>query len=98
MIHAFALEPKLVATWGRPEEFRFIRDKFGLGTPRVLLELPRFIDWKNHVYVAASELGLSQKDWKRLEELFRIFAEHRCRRTSSSSASAAVFACRPTSF
>jgi hypothetical protein len=71
------------ATWGRREEFRFIHDKFGLGTPRVLLELPRFIDWKNNVYVAASELDLSPKDWKRLEEIFRIFAEHRCRRTSS---------------
>jgi hypothetical protein len=62
---------------------RFIHDKFGLGTPRVLLELPRFIDWKNDVYTAASELDLSPKDWKRLEELFRIFGEHRCGRTSS---------------
>src|SRR5262249_29796865 len=83
VIHAFALEPKVVATWGRQEEFRFIHDKFGLGTPRVLLELPRFIDWKNDVYAAASELDLSPKDWKRLEELFRIFGEHRCGRTSS---------------
>jgi hypothetical protein len=81
VIHAFALEPKVVATWG--EEFRFIHDKFGLGTPRVLLELPRFIDWKNNVYAAASELDFSAKDWKRLEELFRIFGEHRCRRTSA---------------
>jgi hypothetical protein len=83
VIHAFALEPKLVATWGRREEFRFIHDKFGLGTPRALLELPRFSDWKNDVYAAAGELELSEKDWKRLEEVFRIFAEHRCRRPSS---------------
>jgi hypothetical protein len=83
VIHAFALEPRLVATWGRREEFRFIYDKFGLGTPRVLLELPDFTDWKNDVYAAASELGLSEKDWKRLEEIFRIFSEHRCRRASS---------------
>jgi hypothetical protein len=83
VIHAFALEPKVVATWGRREEFRFIRDKFGLGTPRVLLELPRFIDWKNNVYAAASELDFLDKDWKRLEEVFRIFTEHRCRRAST---------------
>ncbi len=83
MIHAFALEPKLVATWGKREEFRFIHDKFGFGTPRVLLELPGFTNWKNDVYAAASELELSDKDWKRLEELFRIFSEHRCRRASS---------------
>jgi len=83
VIHAFALEPRLVATWGRRDEFRFIHDKFGVGTPRVLLELPRFSDWKDKVYAAASEIELSEKDWKRLEEIFRIFAEHRCRRASS---------------
>jgi len=83
VIHAFALEPKLVATWGKREEFRFIHDKFGLGTPRVLLELPGFTDWKNEVYSAANELEFSDKDWKRLEEVFRIFSEHRCRRARS---------------
>lgn len=83
MIHAFALEPKVVATWGRREEFRFIHDKFGPGTPRVLLELPGFPDWKNAVYSAAAELDLSEKDWKRLEEVFRIFSEHRCRRAAA---------------
>jgi len=83
VIHAFALEPELVATWGRREEFRFIHDKFGLGTPRVMLELPTFTAWKNAVYSAASELDLTAKDWKRLEEVFRIFAEHRCRRAES---------------
>ena len=80
MIHAFALEPKLVATWGRREEFRFIHDKFGLGTPRVLLELPAFNKWKKRVYEAATELALSQQDMKRIEELFRLFGEHKCRR------------------
>ena len=80
MIHAFALEPKLVATWGRREEFRFIRDKFGLGTPRVLLELPGFSKWKKAVYNAALELALAQEDMKRIEELFRLFGEHKHRR------------------
>lgn len=83
MIHAFALEPQVVATWARRDEFRFIHDKFGLGTQRVLLELPGFTDWKNAVYAAAGELELSENDWKRLEEVFRIFAEHRCRRPAA---------------
>ncbi|HTG35005.1 MAG TPA: hypothetical protein VLB76_18980 [Thermoanaerobaculia bacterium] len=83
MIHAFALEPKLVATWGRRDEFRFIHDKFGLGTPRVLLELPAFSKWKKAVYQAANELALSQEDMKRIEELFRLFGEHKCRRADS---------------
>lgn len=83
MIHAFALEPKLVATWGQRAEFRFIHDKFGIGTPRVLLELPAFSKWKRAVYTAAKELALSQEDMKRIEELFRLFSEHKCRRADS---------------
>ncbi len=83
MIHAFALEPKLVATWARRQEFRFIHDKFGLGTPRVLLELPAFSKWKRAVYTAAIELPLSQEDMKRIEELFRLFGEHKYRRADS---------------
>ena len=83
MIHAFALEPDIVATWGKLEEFRFIHDKFGLGTARVLLELPAFSKWKKAVYNAATRLGLSQEDMKRIEELFRLFGEHKHRRADS---------------
>jgi hypothetical protein len=80
LIHAFAIEPKAAAAWGRRESFRFIYDKFGLGTPRVLLELPVFKNWKREVYRAATDLGLSQEDLVRIAELFRIFSEHKCRR------------------
>lgn len=83
MIHAFALEPALVATWGKREEFRFVYDKFGLGTPRVLLELPAFNKWKKAVYTAAHSLALSPEDMKRIEELFRLFSEHKCRRSDA---------------
>lgn len=83
MIHAFALDPELVATWGRREEFRFIHDKFGLGTPRVLLELPAFSKWKRAVYNAAIALDVSQEDMKRIEELFRLFGEHKHRRADA---------------
>lgn len=83
MIDAYALEPALVATWGRLGEFRFIHDKFGVGTPRTLLEFPKFSSWKRAVYAAAEELSLSQEDMKRIEELFRLFAEHKSRRPDS---------------
>ena len=72
-----------LATWGRREEFRFIHDKFGLGTPRVLLELPAFNKWRRAVYLAATELKLSQEDMKRIEELFRLLGERKCRRSDS---------------
>lgn len=83
LIHAFALEPAVVATWGRREEFRFIRDKFGFGTPRVMFELPAFSKWKRAVFEAAGRLSLTEQDMKRIEELFRLFSEHRCRRTDT---------------
>jgi hypothetical protein len=83
VIYAYALEPKLVATWGRRAEFRFIKDKFGLGTPRVLFELPAFNKWKKKVLEAAKDLALSEEDLKRIEELFKLFAEHKCRHTDT---------------
>lgn len=84
MIHAFALEPRLIASWGRRDEFRFIHDKFGLGTPRALLELPRFNKWRRAVYEAAVALQLSDDDMKRIAELFRIVSEQKCRRADSA--------------
>jgi hypothetical protein len=80
VIHAYALDPQLVASWGRREEFRFVHDKFGFGTPRAMLELPDFSKWKRAVYAAATELNLSQEDLKRIEELFRLLGENKSRR------------------
>lgn len=50
----------------------------------MLLELPAFTKWKRKVYEAAKELSLSPEDMSRVEELFRLFSEHRCRRSDSS--------------
>jgi hypothetical protein len=80
VIQTYALEPQLVASWGRREEFRFVHDKFGLGTPRAMLELPAFSKWKRAVHAAATELNLSQEDMKRIEELFRLLGENKSRR------------------
>jgi len=83
VIHAFALEPELVATWGERAEFRFICDKFGLGTPRMLLELPKFSAWKKAVYEAAQKLGLPDTDMTRVAELLSMFGEHKHRRADT---------------
>lgn len=83
MIHVYALEPQLVASWAKREQFRFFYDKFGLGTPRAMLELPAFTNWKRAVFREAERLDLSEEDKKRLEELFRLLGEHRSRRRDS---------------
>lgn len=86
MIHAFAIEPELAASWGRRENFRFIRDKFGFGTPRVMLELPAFKNWKRMVYEAVTSLDLADLDRKRVEEILRLFGDHRYRRGDDPAA------------
>ena len=84
MIHAFALEPQLVATWAKAAEFRFFEDKFGLGTPRVLLELPAFNKWRRAVIRAAEAADLEGLDTTRLTELLGIFDAHRHRRADTA--------------
>lgn len=84
MIDVYALEPDLVATWARRSEYRYIHDKFGLGTPRAMLEFPEFTRWKGDVHEAANKLGLTETDWTRLTELFRLLAEHKCKRPDAA--------------
>lgn len=41
MIHEYALEPELVATWGNRHDYRYFIEKFGLGQPRIVSRYPR---------------------------------------------------------
>ena len=81
MIYAYAIEPAVAAAWSRRSELRFIRDKFGLGTPRVMLELPKFSKWRKAVYNAAEKLQLTELEKNvGLAEVFRVLSENRARR------------------
>jgi hypothetical protein len=73
MIHAFALEPELVATWGNKSDYRYFFDKFGLGTPRVALGYPRVHKWKRRVLRAAESVG--DMELQRVTALVSILAE-----------------------
>jgi len=83
VIHAFALEPQLVAGWGRQSEYRFMRGAFGLGAPRVLLALPKFNKWKRDVLRATEALSLTAIELKRIQELLSLFQAHNCRRVDA---------------
>lgn len=83
MIHTYALEPELLVTWAKGEEYRFIHGSFGLGTPRAMLELPEFMEWKSKVLRAAADGQLTELQYKRVEHLLRIFDDHRYRRDDS---------------
>lgn len=65
MIHEFAVEPELAATWGRNAEYRHFVAAFGLGTARVVSGYPR--DWTN--LVLKSALPATEMEGKRLEVL-----------------------------
>ena len=83
MIHAYAIEPEVAVAWCDRTAFRFVCDKFGLGTPRMLLELPKFSKWKRAAFQAAATQDLSELDRTRLAEIFKLLGERRVRRDGS---------------
>lgn len=73
MIHEYAVEPELVATWGSLQDFRFFVRSFGLGQPRVVSEFPAAANWRRLVMNAARDLeGLALT---RVTELVRALSE-----------------------
>jgi hypothetical protein len=84
MIHAYAIEPDCVVAWCDRRAFRLVSGRFGVGTPRLLLELPKFSSWKKAVFEAASNANLSELDRTRLTELFKLLGDQRVRRVGTS--------------
>ena len=69
MLHEYAVEPELVATWCTRASGRYFLDKFGLGFPRILSMYPRRRKhWKRLVEEAWSK-GDDATDRKRMVEL-----------------------------
>lgn len=83
MIHAFAIDPGLVVTWVKTRQHRLARRSFGLGTPRVLLELPKFNKWKSAAWKIAEQHDLSDGERAAITELLEHLSELRCRRASA---------------
>ena len=50
MVHEYAVDPELVATWIDRKAGRYFIDKFGIGTPRIISQYPR--RWKKRVWNA----------------------------------------------
>lgn len=76
MIHEFAVEPELAATWGRLAEFRHFIRAFGRGTPRVVSRFPS--SWKRLVWDSARPN--SELERKRLEEMLKQLSDGMVRR------------------
>lgn len=81
MIYEYAIEPALVATWGKLSEYRYFYDKFGLGHPRIMSQYPRLKNWRRQVLIAASEIDGPEKE--RIIELVKMLSEKMISRDSS---------------
>jgi hypothetical protein len=71
MIHEFALEPALVATWADRIRGRYFIEQFGIGQPRVVSRFPKH--WKRLVWDAFS--SDNDLDRARLEAIVRRLTE-----------------------
>ena len=76
MIHEYALEPELVASWHDRMRGRFFIDKFGFDTGRVVARYPK--NWKRQVWEAFDQTfegssGEKEKARGRIEELIKQF-------------------------
>ncbi len=75
MLHEYAVEPDLVATWSARASGRYFLDQFGLGSPRILSMYPRRLKhWKRLVEEAWSK-GNDVTDRKRMVELIQRLSE-----------------------
>jgi hypothetical protein len=74
MLHEYAVEPELVATWCTRASGRYFLEKFGLGFPRILSIYPRHKHWKGLVEEAWSK-GNDATDRKRMVELIQRLSD-----------------------
>ncbi len=78
MIHAYAIDPEVAASWADPRVFRLVIGHFRAGTPRAMLEIPKFSKWRKAVFAV---LGSEAEQSPHLAELFRVLGECRVRRS-----------------
>ena len=84
MIHEYALEPELVATWTNRSDCRYFKESFGLGQGRVVSQYPEH--WKHLVRDASrgnNDLAQNDLAQKRLVELLVHLSEQMVRRSDA---------------
>jgi len=78
MVFEFAIEPKLVATWGEHSNYRYFYEKFGIGQPRIMSEYPKLQNWRRQVLRAAS--GKEGEELQRITAMIALLSEVRISR------------------
>ncbi|NEV60377.1 hypothetical protein [Thiorhodococcus minor] len=82
MIHEYAIEPHLVANAGSLARFRFWSLEFGLGTPRIMAQLPKKKNWRRLVFQAMNS-NTGDVERTRVEALIgHLTSSSSCRETA----------------
>jgi hypothetical protein len=79
MVYEYALEPELIATWGKIDAYRYFIDKFGLGQPRLASAYPSRRAYRRLKRQVLDKV-VDDFELKRLTELFEIIMEKMLRR------------------
>lgn len=82
MIHEYAIEPRLIANAGSLARSRFWSLEFGLGTPRIMAQLPKKKDWRRQVREAVSS-NAGEVERKRVEVLIQYLTSTSSRRENA---------------
>jgi hypothetical protein len=81
MIYEYAIAPEALISWASNRSACYIiKDKFGIGTPRIMADYPRLKRWRKNFREASASLDEMSKS--RLEELFKLLTETRILRTA----------------
>lgn len=80
MIYEYAIEPELVVSWGKDRaDYRYFCEQFGLGTPRMMAEFPKFKNWRKQFKQAAASAD-ETNELPRITALFNLLNERLIRR------------------
>lgn len=80
MIYEYAIEPELVVAWGKDRaDYRYFSLQFGLGTPRMMAEFPKFKNWRKQFAQAAASADQTN-ELPRITALFNLLQESLVRR------------------
>ncbi len=76
MIHEYAIDPESVISWSTDRlACRYIKENFGIGTPRMMADFPNLKNWRKQFRKAIPLLDERSKS--SLEELFKLLSERR---------------------
>ena len=80
MIYEYAIEPNLVVAWGKDRaDYRYYYEQFGIGTPRIMAEFPKFKNWRKQFKQAAASAD-ETNELPRITAIYNLLKECLVRR------------------